>query len=522
MQTYKDYIESTNINKNFNEVKPVFRSSAIFPFILSKKMNTNIYFLGYWLMKRRIDKIALLITIRDSKGNILTRQTNEINQVKAYTISLQKILPFKIPNSLFGSIELEIFSIKDMVYPYPAFVLNFEGEKTSCVVHTCGRIYNNYDDQINNTNYMTEESGFDIIHKKNYKPFFSFVNGGEKILNKNIRLTIINQKGLKKNKYIKFKAINPYETKIVKFLTENEKKFLKNSKGTVKIKHNFKSFFPRFLSGNLNKNLDESLITHTYYDLSKLKGSDQYFLNKDKKNYYDSNASVPLFFRDKFYTELAVYPNLNPSNFYLNLEVYENTGKIISKIINIINVSEKLNHPIYLNLNKIIEETKIELNKKKNYFCRIYSTSKKKIPWRIKFALNICNYAQNSLPSNVCFNLQVSEKSFLKKKGIFKWGLIQNKHHSLFTLSNIGLSIKNNDAKIKLKFFNEFGNKCIEKNFILKKNASLWFDLNKEKKIKKFLNKRCGWFTAQCQNPNVSGWYFEIMKNKSVGADHLF
>ncbi len=82
--------------------------------------------------------------------------------------------------------------------------------------------------------------------------------------------------------------------------------------------------------------------------------------------------------------------------------------------------------------------------------------------------------------------------------------------------------MKNKDAKINLKFWNEYGDKCIEKNFILKGNASLWFDLNKEKKIKKFLNKKSGWVTAQCDNPNVNGWYFEIMKNNSIGADHLF
>ena len=521
MQTYKNYLKSIN-NKNLDNRKPVFRSSAIFPFVISKNINTNIFFLGYWLIKRQIKEVTLLATIRESEGNILNRSKIEINQIKAYKISVKKLLPFKLQTKLLGSIELEIFSTKDMVYPYPAFVLNFEGKKTSSVVHTCGRIYNNQDDQIDNSSYKTEESGFDILDKKNYEPFFSFVNGSKKIANQSVKLTLINNIGLKKNKNIKFKTIKPYETKIVKFLSKKEKNFFKNGKGTVKIKHSFEGFFPRFLSGNFNKNLDESLITHTYYDLSKIKNDDQYFLNKDKKNFYDSTASIPLFFKNRFYTELAIYPNLNPSNFDLNLELYDNTGKIISKIANITKINEKLNYPIYLNLNKLIEKSQVQLDKKKNYFCRIYSTSKKKIPYRVKFALNICNYSQDSTPSNVCFNFQVSEKNFLKKKGTFKWGLLQNKNRSLLTLSNIGLGMKNKDAKINLKFWNEYGDKCIEKNFILKGNASLWFDLNKEKKIKKFLNKKSGWVTAQCDNPNVNGWYFEIMKNNSIGADHLF
>ncbi len=43
MQTYKNYLKSIN-NKNLNNRKPVFRSSAIFPFVISKNINTNIFF----------------------------------------------------------------------------------------------------------------------------------------------------------------------------------------------------------------------------------------------------------------------------------------------------------------------------------------------------------------------------------------------------------------------------------------------------------------------------------------------
>ena len=199
MQTYKNYLKSIN-NSNLNYRKPVFRSSAIFPFVVSKKINTNIYFLGYWLIKRQIKEVTLLATIRESGGNILKRSKIEINQIKSYKISVKKLLPFKLQKKLLGSIELEIFSNKDMVYPYPAFVLNFEGKKTSSVVHTCGRIFNSYDDQLNNSSYNTEESGFDILDKKNYEPFFSFVNGSKEIFNQTIGLTLINNIGLKKKK----------------------------------------------------------------------------------------------------------------------------------------------------------------------------------------------------------------------------------------------------------------------------------------------------------------------------------
>jgi hypothetical protein len=521
MQTYKNYLKSINTNFLSNR-KPVFRSSAIFPFVVSKNLKTNIFFLGYWLIKRNIKEITLLGTIRNERGNILKREKLTISQVKAYKIDIKDLLPFEYKKSFIGSIELEVFSSQDMVYPYPAFVVNFEGKNTSSVVHTCGRIYNSYEDQLSNTDIRTEESGFDIFENKNFEPFFSFVNGSYKSKNKSIKLTLINYLGQKKIKIIKFKKIYPYETKIIRFLSKKEKTFFKNKKGTVKIKHTFDNFFPRFLSGNLDKNLNDSLLTHSYYDLSKVKDKNQYFVNKDKKNYYDSTAVVPLFFKDKFYTEVAIYPNINPSNFFFNLELYDHKGKLIVKILKIKKINYTLSRPIYLNINKILFESKIKLNKKNIYFCRIFSSSKNKYPVRMKFALNICNTMKNSVPSNICFNFQVPEPSFLKKKGAFKWGLLQNKNHSIVTFSNLGIDRRNKNAKLKLKFWNEYNNKFLTKNITIKRNASLWLDINKEKKLKKFLNKKSGWVTAQCNNPNISGWYFEITKNKSVGADHLF
>ena len=38
---------------------------------------------------------------------------------------------------------------------------------------------NDYEDFKSNTKYLTPETGFDISNKKNFKPFFAFVNGKE-------------------------------------------------------------------------------------------------------------------------------------------------------------------------------------------------------------------------------------------------------------------------------------------------------------------------------------------------------
>ena len=55
MKSYKDHLVSTNTPNNYLLRKPVFRSSAVFPVISNEKLNTNIYFLGYWLIKQKED-----------------------------------------------------------------------------------------------------------------------------------------------------------------------------------------------------------------------------------------------------------------------------------------------------------------------------------------------------------------------------------------------------------------------------------------------------------------------------------
>ena len=127
MKSYKDHLVSTDSRNNHLLRKPIFRSSAIFPVIFNKKLNTNIYFLGYWLIKRNIKEVNILVTIRDKSGNTMKRFNKLDNQDKSYSINLKKEININKIKKFVGSIELEVFSTQDMVFPYPAFVINFDG-----------------------------------------------------------------------------------------------------------------------------------------------------------------------------------------------------------------------------------------------------------------------------------------------------------------------------------------------------------------------------------------------------------
>ena len=184
MKSYQAHLASTNI-KNPNSLKnnQILRSSAIFPFIINKNLDTKILFMGYWLMKRNIKNVTLKVSLRSKEGAIIKKNSKKINQIKAFSISVKNLLKFQL-NSFerSGSIELEIFSDTNMVYPYPAIVVNYEGKNSSTVVHTCGRIYNNNRDFKANNQQQVSETGIDIIPNKNFFTFFFFCQWQNKSL----------------------------------------------------------------------------------------------------------------------------------------------------------------------------------------------------------------------------------------------------------------------------------------------------------------------------------------------------
>ena len=138
MKSYYQHLKST---KEFGEKenllkKPILRSSAIFPVIQNQYYTSSIHFLGYWLLKRNISKVNLTITLRKSDGNILLKKIVTIDTAKAFAINLDALLleinSIKDVNFI-GSIETEFHTTEDMVFPYPALVLEYHNEESKSI-----------------------------------------------------------------------------------------------------------------------------------------------------------------------------------------------------------------------------------------------------------------------------------------------------------------------------------------------------------------------------------------------------
>ena len=138
--------------------------------------------MGYWMLKKNIKNITLSYKLRNQAGELIIKKERKINQVKSYLLSVKKLISKKkITNNFIGSIELEFLSKKNLTYPFPACVINFDYKNGSSFVHTTGRTYNNTLDLNENSKFVVPEGGFDITPNLSSYPFISFVNGPKKL-----------------------------------------------------------------------------------------------------------------------------------------------------------------------------------------------------------------------------------------------------------------------------------------------------------------------------------------------------
>ena len=217
MKSYYQHLSST---QEFGEKenilkKPILRSSAIFPVIHNKFYTSSIHFLGYWLLKRNIPEVTLVVTLRNANGNTLSRKIQIIDNAKAFSINLDKILSEidHKEDSFVGSIETEFYATRDMVFPYPALVLEYQNTQFNTCVHTLGRIYNDLEDLNENNDTQVPETGFDIHETDDLKSFLSFVNGPLENEDGIIEYTLTNSNSKISSGIFHIGKINPFETK---------------------------------------------------------------------------------------------------------------------------------------------------------------------------------------------------------------------------------------------------------------------------------------------------------------------
>lgn len=526
MRSYYSHLQATKtIGEELSLIqKPIFRSSAIFPVLHGKVYSSKIIFLGYWLLKRNISQLGLLYTLRGDKGNILARNYLLIEAAKAFEIAMQEFKVLDSEVDFQGSLELEIFSTVDLVFPYPAFVLVYYNDGFSTAVHTAGRIYNDLEDLQSNEEYKVSEAGFDVYGNDGLSPFIAFTNGPIENTAPTIKYEVVNCEGKVYIGQFTVPSIAPYETCFLEFNQHIDlPSMLLHQVGTIKVGHNLEGFFPRFISGNFDATNQVISITHTYYDSSSQRDA-KAFWNRMDDEFNDSSVMIPVFVKDDFYTQLAIYPIFSPSDFFINFDFYNKNGELVNQLINYKHITSAAHRHEVIDIEDILINNNIDIDEiaAANIICNW--KDKSKIPTRVKFGLNVgMTGKQVNLPCNICFAPNLGNPNVLKKAGTFRWAPFINIGQSRVLLTNSS-PLKNYStvANLKLEFFRELDGNTMKRALTLKANAILEIEAELDEELRVFFENKSGWLSVASDNPYVNGWYFDFSENGAVAGDHVF
>ncbi|MBA3816483.1 MAG: hypothetical protein H0X29_08185 [Parachlamydiaceae bacterium] len=526
MRSYYAHLETTIPFTGTIAPRPVYRSSAIFPVMHSSLSSSRILFMGYWILKRNVREVAAIVTLRNNEGKILARHSFSVTEAKTYRIEVADLLEMCPPateNDFFGSMEIEFFSTQNLVFPFPAVVINYYSPKFSTVVHTAQRIYNDFEDMTKNSQTNVPESGFNIYADNDREPFLGIINGIIPVKNSMLRLQFFNHKQEILERKVDLGEVNPYQTQwIYPARCFELKQFLDHQPGTCKVHFHVNWIFPRLLVGNLHHSIPAVTITHTYYDCSQAETDSDYWKSAHT-NFYPSTLMVPACIANHHYTNIYFYPIYSPSSFSIDVELYDDQGLLLATKKNalIISSQEPQFHriPIRSYYHDFgIPET---LNGGVRLIARPIDSTR--FPARIKLGLDI-GIQGFQTPCNICTNLQPYNPALETKPSSFRWApiLADNDSATIWIMNSAPEIVYQRTATIEITFFREIDSTTLKRNLNLPANGFIVLHIHEDPELRKFFNNQVGWMTVITSNPYTSMYYFAENSSGVVGGDHGF
>lgn len=526
MRSYYAHLETMTPKAQDIPAKPVFRSSAIFPAVQTDKMTTRLLFMGYWMLKRNIEKMASVVTLRSQGGDVIARKLLTITEAKAFSVELSSMLECGGQEGgldFEGSLEIEFYSATNLLFAYPAVVVNYYGEEFSSVVHVAQRVYNDYDDMQKNSQTSVAESGFNVRADRDVEPFIGLINGAAFQQEAKIEFQFFNNEGKILSFTKELGTLKPYETAMLFPARDIDlEDFLGGNEGTCKAKFQVSWIFPRLLVGNREKQSDALSITHTYYDCSSAETPSDYWRFSDPK-WYLASLMLPLSLKGDRYTNVYFYPIYSPSTFVVDVEIYSAEGKLLGtekEVLTLVSPGSSLS---CIAFDELID--RLDIKGDRDLAARIIARPKgdSLMPSRIKLALDI-GHKDKGLPCNICMNLQPYNPSLESKPSSFKWlPILAESPISTIWLMNSSPRIEHSlNATVKLTFFREKDVTALERTIKLEAQGFIVISPEEDEELKIFLDGATGWVTAITDNPYLTTYYFADSISGIIGGDHGF
>jgi len=241
-----------------------YRSSAQFYFIVNnlKEINTRLILFNYFLIKNK-NEVAVCVTLRDNKGNFINRKNIDFQDQSVIILDKE----FWDLNNHNGSVEVEYFSLKNLVIPYAAVIGVYETKLGISYVHTYSRCYSKHELETGFTVMESCESNWTIRDSKEIESFTILHNGHLEMDEQVMNIKIISESGRMLEKNYTLKSLKPYE--IVEIVPQkifgNLSDWLNNEQANCSIEFKINGAFTRTLVGNRTISKTDMQVTHSNF-----------------------------------------------------------------------------------------------------------------------------------------------------------------------------------------------------------------------------------------------------------------
>jgi len=251
---------------------PVLRSSAVFYVMQSRQVSTELLLFNYWLHKRGIENLTLILTLRDTAGSIVHRESEPLSFTGARTLTAAEILqragrpaqPFE------GSLEMEVLSSVSLHIPYPAVVVRYHGAGWHTTAHSYSRILaESSGDSAERINAIqaTCEGNWTIHPDPGLQTFFVVHNGPCAITSHDMHLALTNARGERLQATIPGVGYAAWETR--RFIPDQYMDVaghLAGEPGCLEVNTCVAGVFPRMLCGHIRAADGAVSVDHTNFN----------------------------------------------------------------------------------------------------------------------------------------------------------------------------------------------------------------------------------------------------------------
>lgn len=286
---------------NFGEV---LRSSAIFWVKQDEAVRTTISFANYWSFKNSTE-VSVLVNLRELDGTLRSR--------KKIQFETSQVCNFVPPQGFEGSVEVEVFSTRNMRIPYAAVMAVYECRDSISMVHSYARAYSQHEIEDRRTLCDGEESCWTLRETDEWTSWCVFHNGSLPMEAQKVRLGLRNSQGEERVVSFDLPALKPFETRVIDPSSHHPelREWLGGQPGNARISFKLAGGFTRLLCGVRARDWSQAQVTHSNFDYS-VHRTDRVEVPSAKAIMY-----TPTVLKQGVSQEVVVYPDTDPGRYSL-------------------------------------------------------------------------------------------------------------------------------------------------------------------------------------------------------------